>query len=156
MSRHLTNLVRPRICGSARERERGTITAFVVVLAAAFVVLAGLVYDGGSALAAKSAVIDQAQQAARTAATALNPAALRTGTVTVTPGQAIADAEAYLAACGDSGTVTISDGQITVQAVRHQHTAILGVIGIGQIMVTGTATAALEQGVTTPSTGYGS
>lgn len=156
MSAHVTHLVRPQTRSSAREGERGTITAFVVVLAAAFVVLAGLVYDGGSALAAKTAVIDQAQQAARTAATALNPAALRTGTVTLTPGQAIADAQAYLVACGDSGTVTISADQITVQAVRHQRTAILGVIGIGQITVTGTATAALEQGVTSPGIGYGS
>jgi hypothetical protein len=136
-------------------RERGSITAFVVILAASFVVLAGLVYDGGAALAAKTALIDQAQQAARQAATALNPQSLRDGTPALAPGQAIADAQAYLASCGDTGTVTITPDQVTVHAVREQHTAILGVIGIGQITVTGQASAQIEQGVTTPNSETG-
>jgi hypothetical protein len=131
-----------------RDRERGSITAFVVVLALAFVILAGLVYDGGRALAAKTAAIDEAQQAARTAAQALSPADLRNNVLATTSGQAIADAEGYIASCGDSGTVTINGNQISVEVVHHQPTEILGVIGISEITVTGTATAEIEQGVT--------
>ena len=136
---------RPR----SRDRERGSVTAFVVVLALAFVILAGLVYDGGRALAAKTAAIDEAQQAARTAAQALDPADLRDNILATTPGQAIADAEGYIASCGDTGTVTINGDQISVDVVHHQPTEILGVIGIGEITVTGNATAEIEQGVTT-------
>jgi hypothetical protein len=153
---HLSHRLQIRSPRRAKDPERGTITAFVVVLSAAFVLLAGLVYDGGNALAAKTAVIDQAQQAARTAAAAIDPQSLRQGTLAVTPAQAVADAEAYLAACGDTGTVTITTGQITVHVTRRQPTVILGVIGIGQITVTGTATATLEQGVSTPDSPAGS
>jgi hypothetical protein len=139
---------RTRLRASRPDRERGSITAFVVVLAAAFVILAGLVYDGGRALAAKTAAIDEAQQAARTAAQALNPADLRDNVLATTPGQAIADAEGYIASCGDSGTVTINGDQISVEVVHHQPTEILGVIGVSEISVTGSATAEIEQGVT--------
>jgi hypothetical protein len=118
------------------------------VLAAAFVILAGLVYDGGRALAAKTAAIDEAQQAARTAAQALDPADLRDNILTLNPSQAVADAENYIASCGDTGTVTINGDQISVAVVHHQPTSILGVIGISEITVTGTATVDIEQGVT--------
>ena len=155
MNAGLTHWHRPRTGARTRhrDRERGSITAFVVVLAAAFIILAGLVYDGGRALAAKTAAIDEAQQAARTAAQALNPADLRDNILATTAGQAIADAENYIASCGDTGTVTINGNQINVDVVHHQPTEILGVIGIGEITVTGNATTQIEQGVTTAQPG---
>jgi Flp pilus assembly protein TadG len=134
-----------------RERERGSITPLVALFAAAFLVLGALIYDAGRAMAAKTTAIDTAQQAARTAAQALNPTDLRNNILATTPGQAIADAEAYIAASGDTGTVTITGDEITVQVTRHQATALLDAIGIPEITVTGTATAELEQGITTPA-----
>jgi hypothetical protein len=141
---------RPRVYRRAerRERERGSITAVVVVFAAAFLVLGGLVYDAGRAMAARTTAIDEAQQAARTAAQALNADELRNNVLATTPGQAIADAEAYIAASGDTGTVTITGETITVSVVHRQPTSLLALVGVGEITVTGTASSKLEQGVT--------
>lgn len=141
--------IRTRLRALRRDRERGSITPFVVVFALGFVILAGFIYDGGRALAAKTSAINEAQQAARTAAQALNPAELRNNVLATTPGQAIADAEAYIASCGDTGTATVNGDQITVTVTHRQSTEILGVIGISEITVTGNATAKVEQGVTT-------
>jgi len=82
------NRPRRRDLAERRERERGSITAMVVVFAAAFLVLGGLVYDAGRAMAAKTTAIDEAQQAARTAAQALNAGELRNNVLATTPGQA--------------------------------------------------------------------
>ena len=139
-----------------RERERGSITAVVVVFAACFLVLGGLVYDAGRAMAAKTTAIDEAQQAARTAAQALNAGELRNNVLATTPGQAIADAEAYITASGDTGTVTITGDQITVRVVRRQSTSLLALVGVGEITVSGTATTEIEQGISQPvTTGQG-
>lgn len=144
-----------RRLGTRQHRERGSVTAFVVVLATAFILLAGLIYDAGLAMAAKTSAINEAQQAARTAAEALEPQDLRDGALVTNPGQAEADAQTYLTAAGDTGTVQVEGDQITVTVVHHQSTAILGLVGISQITVTGTATIQIEQGVTT-STQQGS
>ena len=45
--------------------ERGQVTAFVVVIIVALLAMAGLVIDGGSALAAKRRAINEADSAAR-------------------------------------------------------------------------------------------
>lgn len=90
----------------SRGRERGSVTAFVVVMAAAFLVGAGLVIDGGLALAGKTTAMDEAQQAARTAATALAQQPLRDGQIVVDTGPALTRAQTYITATGDSGTVT--------------------------------------------------
>ena len=132
-----------------RARERGSVTAMVVVFAAAFLVLGGLVYDAGRAMAAKTTAIDEAQQAARTAAQALNAGELRNNVLATTPGQVISDAEAYIVASGDTGTVTITGQTITVHVVRHQPTSLLALVGVGEITVSGTATTEIEQGITT-------
>ena len=141
--------IRRRLRLLRRDRERGSITPFVVVFALGFIILAGFIYDGGRALAAKTSAINEAQQAARTAAQALNPADLRDNIIATTPGQAITDAEAYISACGDTGTVTIDGDQINVTVIHRQPTEILGVIGISEITVTGDASAAIEEGVST-------
>src|SRR5579859_201108 len=106
-------LLARRIAAVARRRprgaqgERGSVTAFVVVMAAAFLVGAGLVIDGGLALAGKTTAMDEAQQAARTAA-ALAQQALRDGQIVVDTEPALTRAQAYITATGDSGTVTLS------------------------------------------------
>lgn len=130
-----------------RAAERGSVTAFVVVMAAAFILGAGLVIDGGLALAGKTTAEDEAQQAARTAATALAQQPLRDGQIVVNPGPALADAQAYIAATGDSGTVTLDGTLIHARVVHRQPTRILGLFGVGVITVAADATARVESGV---------
>ena len=48
--------------------ERGSITAFVAVVAAALVMVAGMAYDGGQVIAAHSAARSDAERAARAGA----------------------------------------------------------------------------------------
>lgn len=140
----------------AGQSERGSVTAFVVVIALAFVVAAGLVIDGGLALAGKTTALDEAQQAARTAATALAQGPLRDGEIVVDPGPALADAQAYINATGDSGTVTLDGTLIHAHILHHQPTKILGLFGVGVITVSGDATARIEQGIRTDSDTGGS
>ena len=133
---------------AGRDAERGSVTAFVVVLAAAFILGAGLVIDGGLALAGKTTAEDEAQQAARTAATALAQQPLRDGQIVLNPGPALAVAQAYIAATGDSGTVTLDGTLIHARVVHRQPTKILGLFGVGEITVTANATARVESGIT--------
>ena len=132
-----------------RQAERGSITAFVVVMAAAFILGAGLVIDGGLALAGKTAAEDEAQQAARTAATALAQQPLRDGRIVVNPGPALADAQAYIAATGDTGSVTLDGTLIHARVVHRQPTRILGLFGVAVITVAADATARVDSGVST-------
>jgi translation initiation factor 6 (eIF-6) len=127
--------------------ERGSITAFVVVMAAAFILGAGLVIDGGLALAGKTTAEDEAQQAARTAATALAQQPLRDGQIVVDASPALADARAYIAATGDTGSVTVDGTLIHARVVHRQQTRILGLFGVGVITVSADATAKVESGV---------
>lgn len=128
--------------------ERGSVTAFVVVLTAAFIVGAGLVLDGGLALAGKITALDEAQQAARTAAHAVAQQPLRDGQIAIDPARALANAQAYINATGDSGTITLDGTLIHARITHRQPTRILGLFGLRQITVTANATARVETGVT--------
>jgi Flp pilus assembly protein TadG len=55
-----------------RRDEAGQVTAFVVVFMVALIAVAGLVIDGGVALAAQRRAMNEAQAAARAGAEALN------------------------------------------------------------------------------------
>jgi hypothetical protein len=129
------------------QAERGSVTAFVVVLAAAFIVAAGLVIDGGLALAGKTTAEDEAQQAARTAATALAQQPLRDGQILLNSSLALAAAQAYIAATGDTGSVTLDGLLIHARIVHRQTTRILGLFGVGEITVSAEASARVESGV---------
>ncbi|MEU6351109.1 hypothetical protein ABZ896_17515 [Streptomyces sp. NPDC047072] len=126
-------------------------TPFIVILAVAIVMFAGLVADGGLALAAKVRAIGEAQEAARAGAQALDLATYRTsGTVRLVPGQAHALARAYLGSTGDAGTVTVNDDTVTVTVTVHQRTQLLGLLGVDSLTVTGTGSAHPARGVLTP------
>jgi hypothetical protein len=144
-SRSIATIVRRRPRGP--QAERGSVTAFIVVMAAAFIVAAGLVIDGGLALAGKTTALDEAQQAARTAATALAQQPLREGQIVVNPGPALADAQAYITATGDTGTVTLDGTLIHAHISHRQPTKILALFGLGEITVSADATARLESGI---------
>ncbi len=129
------------------DAESGMVTAFVVIFTLALVLMAGLVLDGGLALAAKVQAIDDAQAAARSGAQAIDiPTYRASGQITLDPAQATADAERYLAAAGRTGTVSVSGEQVTVTVTITQPTQILDLAGIDHLTETGTGTATAEQG----------
>ena len=129
------------------DAESGMVTAFVVIFTLALVLVAGLVLDGGLALAAKVQAIDDAQAAARAGAQAIDiPTYRASGQITLDPAQAAADAERYLAAAGHTGTVSVNGEQVTVTVTITQPTQILSLAGIDHLTETGTGTATAEQG----------
>lgn len=121
--------------------ERGVSTLFVVFFAIAMLAVAGLVIDGGYALGAKRAAMNQAEQAARVGADALDQGALRDGTTQVNRGSAVAAAQAYLDRVGATGSVRVNGGEVTVVVTARQDTAILSAVGVTGIPVGATATA---------------
>ena len=129
------------------DAESGMVTAFVVIFTLALLLMAGLVLDGGLALAAKVQAIDDAQAAARAGAQAIDiPTYQASGQITLDPAQATADAERYLAAAGHTGTVSVNGEQVTVTVTITQATQILSLAGIDHLTETGTGTATAEQG----------
>jgi hypothetical protein len=125
------------------------VTAFVVVLTTGILALAGLTLDGGLALAATVQANGQAEAAARAGAQAIDLTAYRgSGTVRLVPAQAVASAQAHLAAANATGTVTISGDTVAVTVTATQNTQLLGLIGIGSLQVHGQGSAHPQPGVT--------
>ncbi len=75
--------------------EAGSVSVLVAVLGFALLLMLGLVVDGGRQLIAYRRAANDAEQAARAGAGALNPAGLRTGTYILDPAAAAAAARHY-------------------------------------------------------------
>ncbi|WP_239312240.1 pilus assembly protein TadG-related protein [Frankia sp. Cj3] len=126
----------------SRGRDDGTVTAFVVVVAAAFVMFGGLILDAGGALADKTSAMGVAQEAARAGAQQLDLTAFRsTGAVRLLPDQAVTAARAYLTQAGANGTATVVDNTVTVTVTVTHHNQLLGIVGLDTLIVTGTGSA---------------
>lgn len=127
--------------------EHGRVTAFVVIIATACLLFAGLVLDGGLALAAKTRTIGQAQEAARAGAQELDLTAYRNGSpARLNPSAARATAERYLASIGVTGTVSATGDVVRVHVDGHQRTQLLNAVGITDITVSGDGQAHPDQG----------
>jgi hypothetical protein len=140
------------VTGGPREQRRrgdaGQITAFVVVMMAALILLAGLVLDGGLTLAARERALGEAQEAARSGAQAINLAIYRQdGKLVLIPGQATAGARAYLAEIGAAGTARATANTVTVTVSIVQPMQILDAAGLRAITVHATATATPVLGI---------
>jgi uncharacterized membrane protein len=130
--------------------ESGMVTVFVVTMTLVFLLLAGLVVDGGAVLAAKREAINEAEQAALAGAQAVDVTALRVGApATLDPVEATAAARAYLAQIGRDGTVEVVGNQVTVNVTIPRRMLILQLAGFGDVTVTGRADARNAHGVTT-------
>lgn len=123
--------------------DRGAAAIFLILMTVALLIAAGLVIDGGYALAERRQLTNQAEQAARVGADALDQVSLRDGgTPRVDPAAARTAATAYLTRVGATGaTVTIDGAVVEVEIRGHADTTILSIVGIGTIPVTGTAAA---------------
>jgi len=127
--------------------EAGMVTAFVVIFTLALLAMAGLVTDGGLALAAKVRAVDDAQAAARAGAQAIDiPLYRQTGQITLDTSQAIADAQGFLAAAGEHGTVTVTGETVTVTVTITEATQILSIVGVERFTATGSGSATAQQG----------
>ena len=148
----------PGVPGAPRRRsvhragdDTGSLVAFVLLLLIALLALVGLVVDGGAALTAHQAAEVEAEQAARSGAGAIDVDALRSGTVEIDPGAAVAAAEQFAAAAGHPGTAEVNGGVVTVSIPNEVPTTVLGIVGIGSIGVSAVASAVDLHGVTTGS-----
>ncbi|MEV5942787.1 pilus assembly protein TadG-related protein [Streptomyces sp. NPDC051994] len=131
--------------------DSGQVTAIVVVSVAGLFLFAGLVIDGGLALAGKMRAADTAQEAARAACQQVDLVALRT-THHMRLDAAAADAAAHtrVAVTGDRARVEVHDDQTRVTVTHVQPTQVLSLIGLGSLTTTASATAHIERGATTP------
>ena len=132
------------------QSDAGFMSLYVVVITVGLLAMAGLVIDGGNALAAREQAADVAQQAARAGADALTPESLRgnpTG-LTASPAAAQAAANRVLDAAHVAGTVRVDGDNVTVKVVVHQNTTILSAFGVGPIEGKATATATAVTGTT--------
>lgn len=99
--------------------ERGSISMFVVIFTIAVLLLAGLVYDGGLAIAARQRAADIAEEAARAGANAVDTDALREGApLQLDPNQACANASELVRRDGD-GSMTGCDVDLVDPSVLH-------------------------------------
>ena len=89
-----------------RDGERGSISMFVVIFTITVLMLAGLVYDGGLAIAARQRAADIAEEAARAGANAVDVEALRRNEpLRLDPNQACDNARELVRRDGD-GSLT--------------------------------------------------
>lgn len=125
----------------------GRTSAFVLALTAGLLILTGLVLDGGLALATKVRATGQAESAARAGAQAVDLAAYRAdGDLRLLPAQAVADAQAHLAAQGAAGTATVTEDVVTVTVTASRNTHLLWLVGITSLPVQSRASASPTTG----------
>jgi hypothetical protein len=131
--------------------EDGAISILVVGLALAFLMVAGLLYDGGNVLASRRQAFDIADNAARAGAQAVDIAALRaTGRTHLDPDVAAAAARDYLVRVGHRGSISVEDRTVHVTVTVDVPLTFLRLGGADTRTVTGTGEAAVVRGVTEP------
>ncbi|MFG1952473.1 pilus assembly protein TadG-related protein [Micromonospora sp. NPDC048830] len=133
-----------------RSDDRGQITAWTVVGTLIVLILAGLVFDQGMAMATKVSAYDTAQAAARAGAREIDLALYRAaGTLRLDPAAAATAARVFLDQAGQPGSVSATTEQVTVTVTTGHRTQLLHLVGITDIPVSATATATPATGVTT-------
>lgn len=126
--------------------DSGQVTAFAVVFCAALLAIAGLVLDGGLALSAKVQALDSAEAAARAGAQELDlPLFRTTGVARLDPTSAAETAEAWLASAGLDGEVSATISVVTVTVHSVTDTQLLQLVGVDELRVSATASAAAVQ-----------
>jgi len=129
--------------------ERGSVALFMALFTVALLAMAGLVIDGGAALAARGHAHDLADQAARAGADALSPDSLReSSTIALDPVAAQAAAHRYLAAAQATGTVVVRGQVVTVTAHVPRRAVLLSAFGLHDLTGTATSSATVLQGTT--------
>jgi Flp pilus assembly protein TadG len=147
----MTTTVRTRL---DKHGEEGSVSLFLVVLLLAVFAVFGLVVDGGARLDGQREATNQAEQAARAAAQAVNSTSLRTGATTRDPTAARAAAARYLTSTGNATLtgIRVVGNTVTVTVTTTVQPVVLSIIGIHSLTVTGTGRARLLRGNTAVGT----
>ena len=131
--------------------EEGSVSVFIVGLATALLIVAGLVHDGGRILAARQEAFAVADNAARAGAQAVDIDTLRaTGDARLDAQAAQAAADVYLDRVGHSGAVLVTDDRVEVVVSVTVETLLLRTVGLEARTVIGTGEARLVRGITGP------
>lgn len=125
-------------------RDRGVVSGFVVALALALVVTAGLAIDSGRLVAARTTAADHAENAARLAVQEVG--GIRLGLRSIDPDRARAVVSSYFDRHGVEGEMSMSDRSVTVTVRTRQNTTILHLVGVDTRSITATRTAELVAG----------
>lgn len=135
-----------------RDDQRGAISALVVTMVVALMVMAGLVVDGGNAINARAKITDDAEQAARAGANQIDVDLLRsTGKVRIDEAAAKQAAQTYLTTPPLSYTNISVDPDVDEVSVVIEDTAktqLLSLIHINDFPIRGEATARATVGIT--------
>jgi len=133
-----------------RADDRGLITPWTAIGTLMVILIAGLVFDAGMAMADQIRLYDRAQAAARAAAREIDLATYRSsGVIQLDPASAASAAERFLAQSGTTGTATATTAAVTVTVTGVRQTQLLYLIGVTTIGIDATATATAATGVTT-------
>lgn len=128
--------------------QQGSATIFLLGFTTVLLVGAGLVIDGGLALNGRQRIVDDAEQASRYGANAIDETSLRgSGQVTVDTDAAIGRATSFMSERGYRNiTVAVHGDQVTTSAEGTVDTALLSLVGIKTFTVRGEATAQAVEG----------
>lgn len=119
--------------------DAGQASAFLVIMAAALLLLVAFVFDVGAALAERNRNLQLAQEAARAGAQQIDLAAYRDdGTVHLDPAAATSAAQAFLSDADVQGSVTVDGDVVTVTA---RSTFTFRLLPVGSRTASGTASA---------------
>jgi Flp pilus assembly protein TadG len=132
--------------------DRGSLSLYLALFTVALLAMAGLVIDGGAAIAARGRAADLAEQAARAGADALSQNTLRGGTpaaLSIDPAAARSAAGRVLDLGGATGEVTVTGLEVSVTAHVPRRAVILSAVGLTDLTGTATATATVLHGTTT-------
>lgn len=125
--------------------EDGSITLWMVTASFAMMMLVGLAVDLGGQVHAQQRAHNVAGQAARAGGQEVQAApAVQGRYVAINAAAARNAAQDYLSTAGVNGTVSVTDGTtITVNVTDTYRPKFLSIIGIGDLSVTGEASARL-------------
>ncbi len=127
---------------AGKEPNRGSLSAFVVLLTVALVAVVGLVACGGQLLSAREAALSEAEQAARAGAAVVSAQALRSGRIADGGEVAIQAAEQVMAEDGHPGSASAEGTEVTVVVTPYPvPTPLLSLVGISSLHVSASASA---------------
>lgn len=131
--------------------DRGAATLWMTFGVVIVLSVSGLVFDGGMLISAKRQAINNAEEAARAGAQAIDPAAVYgSGPRALDPAEAEARAEAFIAANGWTGGATATPTEVIVAIEHPQPMTFLAAFGVSDKTVSGVATARPYQGLAGP------
>lgn len=129
---------------SRSDEQRGSVSAFVVCIAAGLVYLGLMLHDNGRVMAEYVRITDVAGNAARLGAQSI--VGIRAGDPHVDTRAAVARARKFLSDSDVDAKVSVSQGSVTVEAHSSVEAVALRVLGIGRRHVHTVQTARLVSG----------